>query len=178
MRIHFSVPSRSLTLMSLSTVCSPSTASRAISCSSLSRNSRGALQSTAAAAWGKQNSKTERRYFSSVSFQGLSYSSIGRFTRGRVCRKRSSVPIEKSLRSPIHNRPIVQIVGFAVAPVVVNFVGEQVFVQFDAQTWSVRNVHVTLTDLEWLCDVAQAEAGLLLAKKVRDGSSELQARCQ
>src|SRR2546426_208043 len=60
---------------------------------------------------------------------------------------------------PIHHRAVVHVIRFAVAPVVVDFVGQRLFVQFNAETRAGRNVDVAVTDLERFLDVARAEAG-------------------
>ena len=54
---------------------------------------------------------------------------------------------------PIHNGPVLAIVGLGVAPVVVDLAGQGVVVQLDAQPRSGRNWDVALLDLERVLEI-------------------------
>src|SRR2546425_3035796 len=75
--------------------------------------------------------------------------------------------------SPIHHRAVVQIVGLAITPVVVEFVGDLVFVEFNAESGAFRDSHITVLELERLLEVAVAKSDLFLSEKVRDGRGQL-----
>src|SRR6266536_3075884 len=87
----------------------------------------------------------------------------------------STFVIRHSPRLPIHYRPVVHVIRFAVAPVVIKFAGEGVFIQFDAQAGAGRDVDVAVADLERILDVADAETHLFLAEKIRNGGGKLKS---
>src|SRR5687768_13980063 len=92
----------------------------------------------------------------------------------------SSGPLAESAtrKLPIHHGAIVRVVGFAVAPVVVEFVGEGVFVELDAEARGGRDVDVAVAHLEGLLKVADAEGALFLAEEIGNGGGKVQARCE
>ena len=55
----------------------------------------------------------------------------------------------------------------------IEFVGQLILIQFDSESRSGGNVHITGADLERIFDITDPEAGLFLAEEVGDGRGQL-----
>src|SRR5215510_4765491 len=75
---------------------------------------------------------------------------------------------------PIHNRSVIRVIGFGVAPIVANFVRHRILIQFDPQPRPRRQIKVPVANFERILDVPVAQAHLLLTQEVRNRSGDLQ----
>src|SRR5262245_31521557 len=76
---------------------------------------------------------------------------------------------------PIHNRSVIRVIGFGVAPIVTEFVRHRILIQFDPQPRPRRQIKVPVANFERILDVPVAQAHLLLPQEVRDRSGDLQS---
>src|SRR5439155_17246628 len=76
---------------------------------------------------------------------------------------------------PIHNGAVIEIVRFAIPPIVINLISDLLFVEFHTEPGSLWNFYEARIHFERRFNIALAEADLFLTKEIRYRCGQLQS---
>ena len=84
-------------------------------------------------------------------------------TKRRDESRRGTHECVRHMNLPVHHRIVFGVVRFLISPIVTDFIGHGILIQFNSQPWPFGQFKKSVPNKERLLDVSFAERNLLLA---------------
>jgi len=87
----------------------------------------------------------------------------GRFGTRLTAQESAIVPADLRTRwaragapcsSPVNHRAVIDIVGLWIAPVVIDFFSDCIFIQLDPKSWGGRQGNISFLDFKWVLQIS------------------------